>query len=65
MFSAYLLISLEAAQLFHDGGCYHIETSPIDLQRKSMIWFLYDNGLRHERVKNLEHAYICFCWVDW
>ena len=24
----------------------------IDLLRKSMDWFLYDNGLRHERVKN-------------
>ena len=23
---------------------------PIDLQSKSMDWFLYDNGLRHERV---------------
>ena len=23
----------------------------IDLPRKSMDWFLYDNGLRHERVK--------------
>ena len=23
----------------------------IDLLRKSMDWFLYDNGLRHERVK--------------
>ena len=22
-----------------------------DLLRKSMGWFLYDNGLRHERVK--------------
>ena len=22
----------------------------IDLQSKSMDWFLYDNGLRHERV---------------
>ena len=31
-------------QLFHDGGRYHIEPS-------SLIWFLYDNGLRHERVK--------------
>ena len=29
-------------ELFHDGGLYHIET---------MDWFLYDNGLRHERVK--------------
>ena len=24
---------------------------PIDLLRESMDWFLYDNGLRHERVK--------------
>ena len=24
----------------------------IDLQSKSMNWFLYDNGLRHERVKD-------------
>ena len=23
----------------------------IDLQNKSMHWFLYDNGLRYERVK--------------
>ena len=25
----------------------------IDMQSKSVNWFLYDNGLRHERVKNL------------
>ena len=25
----------------------------IDLQSKSMDWFLYDNGLRHERVNRL------------
>ena len=24
----------------------------IDLQRKLMDWFLYDNGLRHDRVKS-------------
>ena len=24
----------------------------IDWQSKSMDWFLHDNGLRHERVKN-------------
>ena len=29
---------------FHDGGRYHIETS------------LYDNGLRHERVKQTKNA---------
>ena len=26
-------------------------TEAIDLQSKSMDWFLYDIGLRHERVK--------------
>ena len=26
----------------------------IDLLRKSMDWFLYDNGLRHERVKRID-----------
>ena len=31
---------------FHDEGRYHIETSPLIAD-----WFLYDNGLRHERVK--------------
>ena len=36
-------------QLFHDGGRYHIETNGL---RKSMDWFLYDNGLRYERVKS-------------
>ena len=34
--------------LFHDGGRYPIETS--HLLCKSMDLFLYDNGLRHERV---------------
>ena len=34
-------------KLFHDGGPYHIETSPL----KSMGWFLYDRDLCHERVK--------------
>ena len=30
----------------------------IDLQSKSMAWFLYDNGLRHERVNfNSFHSY--------
>ena len=37
--------------LFHDKGRYHIETSqPVNLLPKSMDWFLYDNGLRRERV---------------
>ena len=33
----------------HDGGRYHIETSPLIC--KSMDWFLYDNGRRHESLK--------------
>ena len=27
----------------------------IDFLRESMDWFLYDNGLRHERVKQFEY----------
>ena len=38
--------------LSHDGGRYHIETSPV-LRSKSMDSFVYNNGLRHERVKLL------------
>ena len=34
----------------YDGGRYHLETSPLS---KSMDWFLYDIGLRHERVKEM------------
>ena len=37
---------------FHDGGRYHIyRNQSIDLLRQSMNWFLYDNDLCHERVK--------------
>ena len=35
---------------FQDGGRYHIETSPLICVAKSMDWFLYDNGLRLEKV---------------
>ena len=35
---------------FQDGGRYHIETSPSICGAKSMDWFLYDNGLRLEKV---------------
>ena len=30
----------------------------IDLMRKSMDWFLYDNGLRHERVNSNYFMYM-------
>ena len=42
-----IFASYQFTLLFHDGGRYHIETSPLFI----MDWFLYDNGLRHERVK--------------
>ena len=32
----------------HDRGCYQMETSPLICY---ICWFLYDNVLRHERVK--------------
>ena len=28
----------------------------IDLQSKSINWFLYDNGLHHERIKGIKVA---------
>ena len=33
------------------AGSYRNQS--IDLQSKWMDWFLYDNGLRHERVKHV------------
>ena len=33
-------------------GSLSYRNQSIDLQSKSMGWFLYDNGLRHERVKD-------------
>ena len=36
----------------------------IDLRSKSMDWFLYDNGLRHERV-NVALSELPFCDGDW
>ena len=44
------LPAMDHDYLFQDGGRYHIKTSL--LQNKSMEWFLYDNGLRHERVNH-------------
>ena len=47
-----------------DGGPYHIETiplicraNPIDLQSESMDWFLYNRGLRYERVSNSDQPF--------
>ena len=37
--------------LFQDGGRYHTETSPLICRANQWTGFLYDNDLRHERVK--------------
>ena len=36
----------------------------IDLRNKSMDWFLYDNGLRHERVKKTLFVNFWNIWQD-
>ena len=46
--SIFILNLIMPLLLFHDGGRY-TETSPLILLCKSMDWFLYDNGLLHER----------------
>ena len=35
-------------------GLLSYRNQSIDLQIRSMDWFLYDNGLRHERVKSYD-----------
>ena len=53
----------QSIDLQHDGGCYHIETSPLIC--KSMDWFLYDNGLHHERVNwKWIKSLINFYWLE-
>ena len=37
--------------LFHNGGPYHTETSPLIYSANQWTGFLYDRDLRHERVK--------------
>ena len=37
----------------------------IDLESKSMDWFLYDNGLRHERVKQKLKKHCSWTVVIW
>ena len=45
-FSEHLFLTLSWRRLLS------YRNQPIDLQNKSMDCFLYDNGLRHERVQN-------------
>ena len=51
------LVDICREQSLHDGGCYHVIKSS-HLFWKSMHWFLYDNDLRHERVKLLREIRI-------
>ena len=37
----------------------------IDLLCKSMDWFLYDNGLRHDSVKSISYVFLYRCWCIW
>ena len=37
---------------------------PIDLRSKPMDWLLYDNGLRHERVKNTRFEFINWIYIS-
>ena len=48
-----LLISFDrhCVQLFHDRGCYHIETSSLICSGNQWTGF-YNNGYRHERVNS-------------
>ena len=39
----------------NDGGRYHIETSPLICS--ALLWFLYDNSPRHERVNLNERRF--------
>ena len=40
----------EDLKLFHDESLYH-RIQSIDLQSKSVDWFLYDKNLLHEKIK--------------
>ena len=48
--------------VFHDGGPHHIETRSFILLCKSMDWFLYDKGLRQERVNNIQWFLVDLSW---
>ena len=41
-------------ELFHGGGSYHIETSPLICRANQLTidWFLFDKNLRHERINH-------------
>ena len=37
-----------------------IKDQSTDLESKSMDWLLYDNGLRHDRVKRSKSIFLLF-----
>ena len=38
-------------EIFHDGGPYHIEISPLCFVKKAIRLALYDKDLHHEIIK--------------
>ena len=50
-------LSIEATLTFSIQRPLSYRNQSIDLGSKSMGWFLYDNGLGHERVKDVHRCY--------
>ena len=51
--------SVNASLTLSWGRPLSYRNQSIDLPSKSMDWFLYDNGLRQERVKGPRNCYRC------
>ena len=51
-------LTIESPLTLSWRGPFSYRNQSIDLPRKSMDWFLYDNGSRHKRVKNDENHFL-------
>ena len=70
------LIHSHAIKFFHDGGPYHIETSPLICSANQWTGFyIYNNDPRHERVNRIFTEYyiienvninlrLLFCYIS-
>ena len=52
LFAPEILVIAKLTLLWQGPLPFSYRNQSIDLQSKSMDWFLYDNSLRHERVKS-------------
>ena len=65
-----MLKYLSLLQLLHDGGPYHMETSPFICSANQWNGLLYNKDLRHEKVKGLKNLdvssrkYCMFCRTE-